>query len=146
MADPLRFHPLVADDLAAATRRAGLRMGWYHLRSETVHDGTLHGHELGVGPLFDFGASFEDQPEGEFALGIVPVARLITARLVELAADHLLLCYRADWRAPRSSGSDQPGAARAMYITSIWSRRADGWINTFSQDTPTEARSDLFDG
>lgn len=71
---------------------------------------------------------------------------LSEARLVELAAEHFLLCYRADWRAPRSSGSEHPGAARAMYITSIWSRRADGWINTFSQDTPTEARSDVFDG
>lgn len=71
---------------------------------------------------------------------------LSETRLVALADDTVILCYRADWRAPRSPGSRQPGPARAMYISSIWSRRADGWINTFSQDTPTDARPEIFDG
>lgn len=70
--------------------------------------------------------------------------QLSEAQLVNLAEGRVLLCYRADWRAPRLPGSDQPGPARAMYISSIWSLRGDAWINTFSQDTPTEARPELF--
>ncbi|MDH3303512.1 MAG: nuclear transport factor 2 family protein [Acidimicrobiia bacterium] len=72
--------------------------------------------------------------------------RLSEARLIQLTADeHVLLCYRADWRPPRSPGETEPGPVEAMYISSIWSWRADGWINTFSQDTPTEPRPDVFD-
>jgi len=70
--------------------------------------------------------------------------QLSEAQLVNLAEGRFLLCYRADWRAPRSPGSDQPGPARAMYISSIWSLQGGTWINTFSQDTPTEPRPEIF--
>ncbi len=71
---------------------------------------------------------------------------LSDARLVDVADTTVLLSYRADWRAPRTPGSEQPGAAQAMFITSIWTRRAGNWVNTFSQDTPTDPRPDLFEG
>ena len=67
------------------------------------------------------------------------------ARMTSLAGDQILLSYRADWRPPLDAGFDRPGPARAMYITSIWSHRAGGWINTFSQDTPTEPRPEVFE-
>jgi len=31
-----------------------------------------------------------------------------------------------------------------MYISSIWSLQGGTWINTFSQDTPTEPRPEIF--
>ena len=64
---------------------------------------------------------------------------LSEVRLIRLADDQALLCYRADWRRPG------PGPAEAMYIASIWTRRSGGWINTFSQDTPTEPDPRRFD-
>lgn len=44
-------------------------------------------------------------------------------------ADHVLLAYDAHYR--------RPGAvAERMYISSVWARRNERWINVFSQDTP----------
>jgi hypothetical protein len=55
--------------------------------------------------------------------------------MMVLSDDHVLLCYRADWRRMRDGG---PGEAESMYISSLWSRRDGAWLNVFSQDTPTE--------
>ena len=55
------------------------------------------------------------------------------ARLMVLSDDDVLLSYRADWRR-FSTGERAP--AESMYISSLWSRRAGGWVNVFSQDTP----------
>jgi hypothetical protein len=55
-------------------------------------------------------------------------------RLMVLSDDHVLLCYRADWRRMRDG---EPGDAESMYISSLWSRRDGDWVNVFSQDTPT---------
>lgn len=60
-------------------------LGWYGRRSKTVHDGTLHGHELGAGPLLDLGTSFSAQAQGDFAVRVVPTMRGLTARLIELS-------------------------------------------------------------
>lgn len=65
-------------------------------------------------------------------------------QLVPLTDDQVILCYRADWRPPASDRPDRGGPARAMYISSIWARRDDGWTNMFSQDTPTEPKPDPF--
>jgi hypothetical protein len=56
-------------------------------------------------------------------------------RLMALSDDHVLLCYRADWRRMRDGG---PGDPESMYISSLWSRRASAWQNVFSQDTPAD--------
>ncbi|MEY2521831.1 MAG: hypothetical protein QOJ66_396 [Ilumatobacteraceae bacterium] len=55
------------------------------------------------------------------------------ARLMVLSDNHVLLAYRADLRR-FSAGARAP--AESMYISSLWSRRADGWVNVFSQDSP----------
>lgn len=56
------------------------------------------------------------------------------ARLMVVSVDDVMLCYRADWHRYGSPGGD----AESMYISSLWSRRDDGWVNTFSQDSPVE--------
>lgn len=50
--------------------------------------------------------------------------------VLPLGADHALIAYRADYRRPGA------GAAEAMLVSSVWVRRAEGWRNLFSQDTP----------
>jgi hypothetical protein len=47
-----------------------------------------------------------------------------------LGPEHGLLVYRA--RYVRAGGI----AEEEMYVSSIWRRRGDGWVNLFSQDTP----------
>lgn len=56
------------------------------------------------------------------------------ARLIEVTPDDMLLSYRADFRRIDVNGT-RP--TEAMYVSSLWSRRDDRWLNTFSQDTPT---------
>ncbi|MGJ8528867.1 DUF4440 domain-containing protein [Maritalea sp.] len=47
-----------------------------------------------------------------------------------LGDDHALLSYRADFT--RAHRDEQ----ETMYVSSIWQRTQNGWINIFSQDTP----------
>jgi hypothetical protein len=52
------------------------------------------------------------------------------ARLLVVADGHLMLSYRAvSRRAPDAEPETQ-------YISSLWSRIGDRWLNVFSQDTP----------
>jgi hypothetical protein len=51
------------------------------------------------------------------------------ARLSVITPDHVLLSYRATYR--RINGLQE-----VMYITSLWQNSEDGWLNSFSQDTP----------
>ncbi|MFW8636227.1 DUF4440 domain-containing protein [Cribrihabitans pelagius] len=56
--------------------------------------------------------------------------RLSAPQLRCITAAAALLSYRADCRPAGSSGW------KAMLISSLWERRTEGWINSFSQDTP----------
>lgn len=47
-----------------------------------------------------------------------------------LGTDQALICYRAEFQ---RVGRD---AAEVMYVSSVWRKGADGWINVVSQDTP----------
>lgn len=51
-------------------------------------------------------------------------------RLRIISEDAVLLSYRADYQPARS------GTREVMFISSLWERQDDAWINTFSQDTP----------
>ncbi len=51
-------------------------------------------------------------------------------RILPLGDSHASLTYCADFLA---TGSDE---TKRMYVTSIWQRDSDGWINILSQDTP----------
>ncbi|MBR2657351.1 MAG: nuclear transport factor 2 family protein [Loktanella sp.] len=55
--------------------------------------------------------------------------RLSMHRVMALGAEHAVLSYRVDFL---RAGKADP---EAMYVSSIWQRRAGGWINIFSQDT-----------
>ncbi|KIC09999.1 hypothetical protein RA19_12580 [Leisingera sp. ANG-M1] len=56
--------------------------------------------------------------------------RLSEAQIRLIAQDAVLLCYRADYKP--ADGLDW----KAMLISSLWEQRENGWINSFSQDTP----------
>lgn len=49
----------------------------------------------------------------------------------QLGPDCGLYSYRAAYRRPG-------GSEEVMFVSSIWQRRAQGWINIFSQDTPLD--------
>jgi hypothetical protein len=83
---------------------------------------------LGVYPT---GFAGRDEHAGDLAGGPTVVEyRIDDARLLVLADDHVLLSYRATSR----RRVDVP--LETQYISSIWSRRAERWLNVFSQDTP----------
>ena len=54
------------------------------------------------------------------------------ARLLDVAEEAVMLSYRATYRRTTSASPE------AMYVSSLWCRRGDGWINIFSQDTPAD--------
>lgn len=57
--------------------------------------------------------------------------RLREPRMLAVADDAVLLVYRAEYErlGPAS-------LVESMFVSSLWSRRGDRWVNTFSQDTP----------
>ena len=56
-------------------------------------------------------------------------------RLIELGPSIAVLSYRALWSRP-SNGQLQ--YTSKMYVTSIWQKLGDVWLNVFSQDTPAQ--------
>jgi len=88
---------------------------------------------LGVYPT-----GFADRAEhaGQLAGGpTVGDYELHEARLLVLSDSDALLCYRADWRRFGAERTDRP---ESMYVSSLWSRRGDRWLNTFSHDCVAE--------
>lgn len=86
-----------------------------------------------------YGSGFAGKADhcGQLADGpTVSKHELSEARVLELAADVLLLAYRARWVGTGSRGT---GEATTMYVTSVWRRTEEGWRNVFSQDTLAEA-------
>ena len=63
--------------------------------------------------------------------------QLHEARLMVLSDQDVLLCYRADWRRVQTG---ERAAVESMYVSSLWSKRADQWLNVFSQDTAAETK------
>ena len=56
--------------------------------------------------------------------------KLSDLRVRKLGNDHAVLSYRAAFcRRTRTDPEE-------MYVSSIWQRAGEGWINIFSQDTP----------
>ena len=87
---------------------------------------------LGVYPT---GFANRDDHVGQFAdAPTMADYNLSEARLRILAPEVVLLSYRADYQRPGAAVWD------AMLISSLWERRHDVWVNSFSQDTPLEAK------
>jgi len=87
---------------------------------------------LGVYPT---GFANRDDHVGQFA-DAPTMARyeLSQTKLRVLTPDTVLLTYRADYQRPGAE------AWEAMLISSLWERRHDVWVNSFSQDTPLEGQ------
>lgn len=85
---------------------------------------------LGVYPS---GFANRDDHVGQFAdAPTMAEFRLSKEQLRVLTADIVLLSYRADYLRPGETGWE------AMLISSLWERRQDKWVNSFSQDTPIQ--------
>jgi hypothetical protein len=85
---------------------------------------------LGVYPS---GFSDRDGHCGQLAAGpTMSDYRLSEARVREISADAVLLSYRAE--CCRAGHEDW----EVMYISSLWERAGGRWVNTFSQDTPSD--------
>ncbi len=83
---------------------------------------------LGVDP-----AGFSDRAAHAAQLGSGPLVvgfELSEQRVMVLSDDTVMLSYRADYRRPSSPDRE------TMYVSSLWCRRDDRWVNVFSQDTP----------
>lgn len=83
---------------------------------------------LGVYP-----SGFSDKAGHTGQLGNGPVMaeyKLSSAQLRVISDDAVLLSYRADYL---PAGKD---AWDALFISSLWEKTAQGWLNSFSQDTP----------
>ncbi len=87
---------------------------------------------LGVYPT---GFANRDDHVGQFAdAPTMAKYELSETRLRVLGPDVVLLSYRADYQRPDRADRE------AMLISSLWERRHDVWVNSFSQDTPVDPR------
>lgn len=83
---------------------------------------------LGVYPS---GFSTRAEHCGQLADGpVMESFSLSETQLRVISPDAVLLSYRATYRRTKSRSDE------VMYISSLWQRSADGWLNSFSQDTP----------
>lgn len=82
-------------------------------------------YPTGFATVADHAAQLADGPT-------VASYSLSDARLIEVSADAVMLCYRAEFTRPGHRDTE------AMFISSLWVRREDRWLNSFSQDTPAQ--------
>ena len=82
--------------------------------------------------VYTVGFAGRDADVAQLADGpTVSTFSLSDARLMVLADDMVLLAYRAEFTRPGEDGSE------SVLISSIWQDRDGGWVNIFSQDTPS---------
>lgn len=85
---------------------------------------------LGVYPS---GFANRDDHVGQFAdAPTMATFELSEAKLMVLTPDIVLLSYRADYQRLDADRWE------TMLISSLWERRHEVWVNSFSQDTPLE--------
>lgn len=97
---------------------------------DAAADGALLADDfVGVYPT---GFSGRSEHIGQLADGpTVATFELSDVRAFAVAADSWMLVYRAVYRRPGTDAADE-----SMYVSSLWCRRGDRWVNVFSQDTP----------
>jgi hypothetical protein len=90
----------------------------------------LHEDFLGV---YSTGFADRGQHAGQLDAGpVVSNFEIHDARLVTFTPDVVLLAYLAVFRRPTAAVSTLP---ERMYVSSVWQRHSEGWLNVFSQDT-----------
>jgi len=99
---------LVSGDKAAD--EALIHPGFLGVYSDGFHGRDAHAGQLDNGPT-------------------VESYSLSDARAMEAGPDHALLSYRASFRRVGKAEDE------VMYVSSLWRRAGDGWVNLFSQDT-----------
>lgn len=57
------------------------------------------------------------------------------ARMLTVSESAVILSYRAEFVRPTSTVASE---VQWMYVSSLWCRRDEAWLNVFSQDTPAE--------
>ena len=107
------WQALVSGDTAADM--AALAAGFLGVYSSGFADKADHAGQLADGPTV---ASFA----------------LSDLRVMSLGRDHAVLSYFARYSRPM-------GVEETMYVSSIWQRSGDSWVNVFSQDTPAIPKS-----
>jgi hypothetical protein len=105
------------------------------MRGDTAADESLLASSfLGV-----YGSGFASKQEHVRQLENGPTVESFSIeipRLMELGPSIAVLSYRVLWSRP-SNGQLQNKAT--MYVTSIWQKLGDVWLNVFSQDTPAQS-------
>jgi uncharacterized protein DUF4440 len=112
------------------------RQVWEALRrGDAAADAALLSDDfLGVYPT---GFANRSEHSGQLADGpTVADYELHDARLMVVSGNDAMLCYRADWH---RFGADDTDPGESMYVSSLWSRRGDRWLNTFSHDCVAES-------
>ena len=112
-------------DIEACERRVWEAL----LRGDKAADEQLlHRQFIGVYPD---GFADRDAHTGQLASGpTISSYALEQIKTIWLGPEHALISYRATFTRP---GRD---TAEVMYVSSIWRRSGEGWVNIFSQDTP----------
>ena len=54
-------------------------------------------------------------------------------RMVVVSETAVLLAYRAEYERQEPVAAERQ---QTMFVSSLWCRRDEGWVNVFSQDTP----------
>jgi hypothetical protein len=84
--------------------------------------------------VYPTGVTGRDDHVGQLAAGpTVAAFELSEVRALEVGDGAVLLVYRAEYR--RAAAAPDV-AYEAMFVSSLWCRRDDRWVNVFSQDTP----------
>jgi hypothetical protein len=93
-------------------------------------DQLLSSDYLGV-----YTTGFADRADYIAALANGPITasfEISESRIFAVSDTAVMYSYRADFK------SRQDGPTEVMYISSLWCKRGDRWVNVFSQDTPGE--------
>jgi len=99
-------------------------------------DGDADGRMLSEDFLGVYPSGFADRSDHVRQLIDGPTVtsfELHDAQTLVVSDTAVLLAYRADFRRPSRTGSPTD---ESMFVSSLWCRRDDCWINVFSQDTP----------
>jgi hypothetical protein len=111
------FETRVWQALADGDAEADLRL---------LDPGFIGVYSSGFATREDHAAQLADGPSvGSFSIS--------EARLSTLAPGAVLLSYRATFS--RLGGKSSP-ASQTLYVSSVWRKRGESWVNIFSQDTP----------
>lgn len=83
--------------------------------------------------VYSSGMAGKEEHAAQLAYGpTVAEYSLSDAKVMRLAEDTALLSYLAHWTRIAN------GKQEAMYITSIWKKAGESWLNIFSQDTKAD--------